>query len=136
MKAILRTFVYVFLSLALTNYIVKTLSFGSEHSGTFVTVTFALSLLYFFLKPLIRLLSLPTKGVGFWFLAFVTTTAILYAASVFVPGFSLKSTTLSGLIIFGFVLPSKHLEGYWVVVFTALLISFFYTFFDWLSAKK
>ena len=136
MKKILRTLLFVGLSLYLTQYLMNAFDYGVQTQKTMLLVVLALSLLYVIIKPLISIISLPTKGVTFFFLNFVLTGIILYVLTMFLPGFSTKATTLPSLTIFGYVLPSKSLDALWAMVFSALMESTVYLFLESLCCKK
>ncbi len=96
----------------------------------------AMTILYFFMRPLLALVGMPDHGVGYLFMSFVVTGVLTYVLTLFIPLFSLRATTISELIIFGFVLPSKHLNVIWSATFSALLISVLMMFFNWLCEIK
>jgi len=121
MRGILRTLTFVLISLLSANYVLSSLFYGSDKK-TFFMVALALTLLFYLGKPLLATFGLPTKGVGFLF--------------IFLPDFTIMETTLSDLIIFGIMLPSKSLTAFWSVLFSAFIISMVYTFFEWLCLSK
>jgi len=134
-KSIVRAFVFSLLSVRITQYIMDGFEFGGG-LRTYLLVIIGLTLLYFLLRPVLTVISLPTDGVGFLFLSFVLTLITLYVLTLFVSSFSVKATTISDLVIFGFVLPSKDLSSLWSSVFSALMLSIVFTFFDWLCSKR
>lgn len=136
MKAFLRSIVFTYIAFLATQYVLNCFIFGGNSARTFLLVILAFTLLNLFLKPLLGIISLPTKGYGYLFLCFVLTFVVLQVLTVFVPSFRIVPTTLSGLIIFGFVLPSKSLTALLSGVFSALLISAVFSFLSWLSSKK
>jgi uncharacterized membrane protein YvlD (DUF360 family) len=136
MKSILRVFVFTVISLKITQYIIGAFNFGNNDVKTFILIAFALGLLYFFFKPLLKIISLPSGGIGYLLLIFIVTFIVLYILTLFIPSFTVKSVTISNLIIFGFVLPSKSLTSLWATVCSAFVASFLYTFFDWLCSKR
>jgi len=135
MKGIIRTFTFVLISLFSTNYVLSSLFYGSDQK-TFVIVALALTLLFYLGKPLLATFGLPTKGVGFLFIATILSTLTIYVLTIFLPDFTIMETTLSDLIIFGFMLPSKSLTAFWSALFSAFILSVVYTFFEWLCASK
>ena len=135
MKGIIRTFTFVLISLFSTNYVLSSLFYGSDQK-TFVIVALALTLLFYLGKPLLATFCLPTKGVGFLFIATILSTLTIYVLTIFLPDFTIMETTLSDLIIFGFMLPSKSLTAFWSALFSAFILSVVYTFFEWLCASK
>lgn len=136
MKALLRVLTFVFISVLVSQYILGSFDYNGNTNRTTILIVVALTLLYFFLKPVLVIIGLPNKGLGFAFLLLVTTSLVLYVLTVFLPDFYIKATTLQNLNIFGFVLPSKDLTSFWSGIFSALVISIVYTYFDWLSSKR
>ncbi|HBY09996.1 hypothetical protein A2473_02340 [candidate division WWE3 bacterium RIFOXYC2_FULL_42_13] len=135
MKGIIRTFIFVLISLFSTNYVLSSLFYGSDQK-TFVIIALALTLLFYLGKPLLATFGLPTRGVGFLFIATILSTLTIYVLTIFLPDFTIMETTLSDLIIFGFMLPSKSLTAFWSALFSAFILSVVYTFFEWLCASK
>ena len=135
MKGIIRTFTFVLISLFSTNYVLSSLFYGSDQK-TFVIIALALTLLFYLGKPLLATFGLPTCGVGFLFIATILSTLTIYVLTIFLPDFTIMETTLSDLIIFGFMLPSKSLTAFWSALFSAFILSVVYTFFEWLCVSK
>ncbi|KKS06842.1 hypothetical protein A3K01_01020 [candidate division WWE3 bacterium RIFOXYD1_FULL_43_17] len=135
MRGIIRTFTFVLISIFSTNYVLTSLFFAGD-TKTFLVIAVALTLLYYLGKPLLATFGLPTRGIGFLFIATILTTLTLYVLTIFLPEFTIMETTLSDLIIFGFMLPSKSLTAFWSALFSAFIISMVYTFFEWLCASK
>jgi uncharacterized membrane protein YvlD (DUF360 family) len=135
MRTALRTFVFMYIAVRVAQSVIGGFVFSGEKLQTLLLIVVALSALYFFIRPVLAIISLPTHGVGFLFLSFILTTVLLYVLTVFIQDFSLKSSNLSDLIIFGFVLPSKSLTATMSTVFSALVISTVCTFFEWLCHK-
>ncbi|MDC0449120.1 hypothetical protein OAL67_00765 [bacterium] len=135
MKAIVRAFVFSLIALKGTLYIIDAFVF-EDGVNTMLLVLVGLTLLYFFIRPVLAIVSLPTDGVGFLFLTFTLTFVILYILTLFISSFSIRATTISDLVLFGFVLPAKDLTSIWSAIFSALMLSLIFTFFDWLCARK
>lgn len=136
MKRIVRTFIFVLISLNVTQYIMHGFFYGTDSLKVFLLIGLALSLLFYFLRPILALISLPVKGLGFLFLTFVMAFITLYILTLFIPSFYFVDTTLTDLNIFGFVLPSKSLTSLWSGVFSALILSAVYTFLEGLCSDK
>lgn len=135
MRGILRTFVFVLISFFCTNYVLSSLNYGND-TKTFLIISFALTALFYLLKPLLTTFGLPGKGIGFLFIGTILASICLYVLTLFLPEFTVMETTLSDLIILGVVLPSKSLTAFWSTVFSAFLISGVFTFMDWLCGSK
>lgn|GEM_PF-593782 len=136
MKSALRTVLFTYLSVIVSQRVVSALIFTGNSNQSLYLFVLGLSALYFFSRPVLRMLSLPHDGVGFIFMTFIMTIILTYAFTIFVPLLVLVPTTLSHLIIFGFVLPSKSLTAFWAGVFSSLLIAVVYTFLDWLCPRN
>lgn len=134
MKGIIRLFVISFASVKLTQYVIG--GFVFDHPSSIILFVLGLTGLYMFMRPMLRLVSMPSNGPGFLFMAFILTTITIQALTLFIPMFGVRPTTISELIIFGFVLPSKRLTAMWANVFSALLITILMWFFNWLCENK
>lgn len=134
-KSIIRPFIFTIISLRVATYVINSLSFGDSPVKSFSLVVLGLTLLNYFIKPVLAVVSMPRKGIGFLFINFVLTFIILHVMTIFLPSFSIVETEISDLIVFGFVLPSKSLTKLWSGIFSALLISLIFVFFDWLCDR-
>jgi hypothetical protein len=136
MKTVLRVLVFVFIALHSAQYVMKAFDYGSDYPGTFILVWLSISALYFLVKPILKIILLPSEGLAYAFLLFALTSALLYIMPMFLQSFSVRPTSLSGLIILGYVLPSKDLTSLWAAVFSAFIVSAVYTFLQGLCSKK
>lgn len=136
MKTALRAFIFSLIAVLIAQNILGGLVFKGNYPQTFLLFVLGLSFLYFFLKPILAIIALPGEGVGFLFITFILTAVFIHVLLIFVPVISIRASHLSNLIIFGFVLPSKNLSAFETSIFSALVISLVYTFFNWLCSKK
>jgi len=134
MKTILRLFLFTFTAVRLTQYVIGGFIFGSPTS--FLLYVIGLSTLFFFARPLLKFVSLPIKGTGFLFMSFLLTGIATYLFTLFIPDFGISNTVISEMVFFGFILPAKHLEVIWSMVFSSLLVSVLIWFFDWICDCK
>jgi uncharacterized membrane protein YvlD (DUF360 family) len=135
MKGFLKTFVFVLISLNVTGYVLSSLYYSPDIK-TFYVVALAITVLFYVSKPILTVFGLPSRGLGFAFISTVLATITLYVLTLFLSGFMILNTTLSDLIIFGVMLPSKSLNVFWSAVFSAFVLSVVYTFFEWLCSSK
>lgn len=133
MRSFIRALVFSYIALILTQNIIGGFDFGNNG---FILVLLALTLLAFFVKPILKVIGLPDSGVGFIFLNFLLTLAVFFALTAFLGNFSFTETNLPRLNILSFMLPSKHLNSWMSGVFSALVYSLFSWFFHWLSGCK
>lgn len=136
MKSALKTIIFTYISVLYSQHIILSLIINSQSSQNFHLFVIGLSALYFFGRPIFAILGLPSKGIGFLTLNFALTLALIYTFILFVPLISVEPSIVSGLKLFGFVLPSKSFTEFWSVVFTSLLIATVYSFLDWLCKNK
>lgn len=134
LKTIIRLAFFIIIALNITQYVIG--SFVFSHSSALFLYVIGLTVLYMFMKPLLTIIALPDEGPGYLFMSFLLTLITNYALTIFIPNFDLRSTTISELIIFGFVLPSKRLNMMWSLVFASLLMAVLMTFFKWLCDVK
>ncbi|GIW69991.1 MAG: hypothetical protein KatS3mg101_0738 [Patescibacteria group bacterium] len=135
MRGIIRTFVFVLISIFCTNYVLSSISYGGD-TKTFLVMSLTLAFLFYLSKPLLITFGLPGRGIGFLFISTILASICLYVLTIFLPQLMMTEATLSGLIIFGVVLPSKSLNAFWSTVFSAFLIAGVFTFLDWLCCSK
>ena len=133
-KTLIRLAVFGTISLKIAQYVIGAFQFGDVNS--ILLYILALTVLYFFMRPILSLISLPSDGAGFLFMSFILTSIASYVLTLFIPLFSIRPTVISELIIFGFVLPSKRLDMMWALIFSALLMSVLMLFFDWLTDSE
>ena len=136
MKTLLRTFVFVSISLFVTQYLINAFDYGSQHTRTFLLIAVALATLYYLVKPVLKITAMPSEGLAYLFLLFALTFALLYVLTMFISDFSLKAAVISNLLIFGFVIPSTSLTALEGGVVSSALISIVYAFLQSLCSKK
>lgn len=135
MKRLIRTFVFVLISIECVNFVLSSLFYGNSQWAFFI-VCVALTALFFFSRPFLAIFGLPNSGLGFVFIGTILSVLTLYVLTMFLPEFMVLKTTVANLNIFGFVLPSKSLTVFWSALFSAFILSLVYTFLEWLSAHK
>lgn len=136
MRLILRSLLIAYLSVFTSQEIVGGLSFGGDTKQTLVLFMLGIALLNVFIIPIFKVLRLPLKGLSFLFLNFILTLIVIYVLTLFVSDLKIVETDLAKLRIFGYVLPSKHLTITWSAIFSTLVISIVYHFFEWLCDKR
>lgn len=134
MKRIIRTIIYSGLSLYSAQLLIGSFSY-SENKTAYLTVL-GVSILYFFLKPIISVVSLPTKGSVFFLISFISTGIVFYALASILSDLGFQPTTLQSLNIFGRVLPSKDLDSLGAMIFSAFVTSAVYLFLESLCGRK
>ncbi len=136
MKAILRIFVFTAVAVRFSQYLLSTFDFGQPYLKNYLFIVLALTLLYVALTPVLAMINLPYKGLGGLIFNLILTFVILYVLTLFIPAFSFMATKTVNLLIFGFMLPSKSLTGFWSGVIGSSLVSLTYSFLGYLSSGK
>lgn len=134
MKNILRPLVYTMISLYTAQLAIGAFSYSQDKTAYLVIL--ALSMLYMFLRPVISVVSLPTKGSVFFLVCFISSSIVLYALKNILPDLDFVPVTLQSLNIFGRVLPSKDLDSLWSMIFSAFLTSAVYLFLESLCRRR
>jgi len=135
MKKIIRTVIFTILGLGSAQYLIGSFDYGSDRLKAILLIVLGLSLLFLFLKPLVAIVSLPTRGLGFAFLTFAMSVIIIYVSTLFIPTFSIHSASVSNLMIFGMSIPSFDLTSLQAMVFSGLIICLMYSFLESLCHK-
>lgn len=136
MKAILRTFVFIYISFYVTSVIVNAFYFKGNENLNLLIVLSALFLLNFCSPLLLGILPSPKGFVSNLIITFILNLVVFNILVIFLPGFNIVATNISELIILGIVLPSKGLSRRWALVFAALLFVVIYRFLVWLCKSK
>lgn len=136
MKASIRSLVFTFIALYLTQLVINGFDFVDDTNLTMFVIVFVLAFANLLMSPIFKILGLPHKGPGYIFMKFGLNLAILYVLVLFVPSFVAAPSTVSELLILGIVLPSKSLTKTWSLVFSSLLFVTILVFFEWLSNPK
>ncbi len=136
MKAILRTFVFIYISFYVTSVIVNAFYFKGNENLNLLIVLSALFLLNFCSPLLLGILPLPKGFVSNLIITFILNLVVFNILVIFLPGFNIVATNISELIILGIVLPSKGLSRRWALIFATLLFVVIYRFLVWLCKSK
>ena len=97
MKKIIRTVLFIFLSLYVTDWAIGGFSY-SENKTIYLSML-ALLVLYLFLRPVASVVSLPTSGSVFFLISFISTGIVFYALANIIYDLSFQPTTLKSLNI-------------------------------------
>ena len=117
MKKRLRSALFASLSFLILSYIYPGFSFESSETIIYATAVFAF--FYLFVRPILKLLSLPFNLLTFGLFSLVVNVIIIFLISYFIPGFDIISFSFEGLSIFGLSLPMIAIS----TLFSAILAS-------------
>jgi putative membrane protein len=133
-KSILRKI--IFYSVAL--FLVAQLFEGVQVKGgliTYVLGGIVLSALFFIVKPILSIITLPLNIITLGLFSFVTNAIILYLLTIFVANISINAFTFHGLSFLGFVIPGFSVNGFFAFIIVSVLVSFIVGFLKWLIEK-
>jgi putative membrane protein len=103
--------------------------------ATFLLGGLALTILFFVLKPILSLLTLPLNIITLGMFSFVVNVIIFYLLTVFVTSITISAFTFPGLSFAGFVVPNIYLNTLFAFVLISFLQSVVVSFLTWLIKK-
>ncbi|OGC50236.1 hypothetical protein A2716_03440 [candidate division WWE3 bacterium RIFCSPHIGHO2_01_FULL_40_23] len=136
MKLILRNIIFSFISLLVVSYYFSGLYFGGEENASLFLVSLGLGLILIFTKPILKVMSLPTEGIGYLVLSFLINLVSLFLLDKFLPSFKLAPGSVRHLKLLVFVVNSSTLSVFWSYVLASALFTLIQQFFGWLGGGK
>lgn len=131
MKGLLKNTIIDGFSLYLT---AQTLS-GVKVEGGFMTFVFgglALSLMTSFLKPVLKVITLPINIITFGTFSFLINIIVLYLLTVFIPQIKVSAFVFPGFSLYGFIIPKFFLNTFFAFAAVSFTLSFIISFFRWI----
>ena len=134
MKAIIRNIaIYTF-----ALYLLPSIIPGVEISGGLLTLLvggFALTLLFFIIKPILHVISLPVSILTLAIFSTITNLIVLYILTIFISGISIVPFSYPKTEILGFITPKIYFNMFFAYVYTAFVLSFIDAFISWLMDR-
>ena len=134
MKSILRRVVFYSVALFLTAQMLE----GVRVEGgliMYVVGGIALSVLFFLVKPVLSIVTLPLNIITLGLFSFLINAIILYLLTIFVPNISISAFKFSGFSFWGFVVPQFQINNFFAFIVASILISLIVGFLKWLIKK-
>ena len=131
MKSLLRRFLISLGALALTSYLLPSLTISGGFRGLLIA-TFIFMLTDLILIPFIRILLLPLNLLTLGLFAWLTNVLALYFLATVTPYFKVFPYEFPGANLNGFILPSANLSAFQVVVVASLFIGVTIHLVNWL----
>ena len=131
MKAIVRNVAIYTFALYLLPIIIP----GMKISGGLLTLFIggiALTIMYFIIKPILGIISIPVSLLTMGLFSTITNLIVLYLLTIFIRGISIAPFSYSRGEIGGFITPNIHLNTLLAYIFTAIVLSFIDSFISWL----
>jgi len=136
MKGFLGTYLISYLSIYLTQTVIGGFEYGSLLGSTYVLLVLGLAIAQAFLYPTVKILGLPTKGLGGLLLRTILSGLVFYIFTSALQGFAIVSTFLPGVTVLDITLPSRNLSSTESLVALALTYSIISSFLIWLYNSK
>ncbi len=105
--------------------------YGADQTKTFLIVAFAISLIVYFTRPLLKIISFPVGGLVFTLLLVLVVGAGFYALQSLLPDFAVKSFYLPETHFFGIMLGGINLEGFKALGFVSAFVAIFIGIVGW-----
>lgn len=131
MKSLLRSTALNTLAMVVAQAVLSGLQVTGGFS-TFVLGGLLMTLMSLFLKPVLRILTLPLNLVTFGLFSFFTDAILLYLLTVFVPQVSINAFTFPGTAIAGFVIPRIAFNTLLAYIVVSISLSLIVTGSKWL----
>ena len=96
----------------------------------------ATALLNLILRPIIKVTSLPSKGIGYLIVNVFLTFLTIFALTNFLPSIQIETTFTIDVLNLLNTLPIKSLSPLQTMVMSSLVISFIFNFLMWIGNKK
>ena len=109
----------------------KPFDLGEDQIKTFLIVALAITLIIFFSKPLLKIISFPVGGIIYTLLLVLVISAGFYALESLIPDFAVKSFELPKTELFGIMLGDVKLEGFKALGFVSAFIAIFMGLLGW-----
>lgn len=126
MRNILKSFLFSFIALLGAAKIIKGFSFGNDIT-VLVAAAFVFGMVNSFIKPLLRLVTLPLNLLTLGFSSLLANVALLYLTIRVVPGFTIAASHFPGLDFksqyLSLALPSFDLPAAGTLLLTSAAIS-------------
>lgn len=129
MKIKFRTALLAIVAFISFSYIYPGFVFEDVSSLVYASLTF--SFFYLFIRPFIKLLSLPLNLFTFGFFSLLVNIALIYFIAVIIPGFDIVSFDLPNVELFGINSPHLHLNVFISTLAASMLLSFFTNTMVW-----
>ncbi|MBP9719046.1 MAG: phage holin family protein [Candidatus Levybacteria bacterium] len=120
---------------ALSLFTLQLLFTGVSVNGgieTYIVGALILTILFYTLKPILQLVTLPLNFATLGLFTIIINTLILYIATVLIPNIVVTAFTYPGVSFLGFTVPVIQFNAFFAYVICAIVISCLTTVILWL----
>jgi len=97
--------------------------FKFDNSQIIIFSALGFSVLYLFLRPILKLLSLPLNLITFGLYSFFVNVIILYVLTYILNGFQIIAFQFNGTSFSGFAIPSFYVSTFFSALLASLILS-------------
>lgn len=115
----------------LTTLLVPGLSYSNDYK-VLILAAIALGLVNLFVRPIVKLVTLPINLVTLGVFSWLINVLMLYMVTQIIPGFSVSSFEFSGFVYQGFIIPAMSASLFWAYVISSFVIGLFSSILNWL----
>ena len=134
MKSVLRRIIYYSVALFITAQALEGVTVNGG-LGEYLIGGIVLTILFFLVKPILNIITLPLNIITFGLFSFLTNAIILYLLTVVVPNISINAFTHRGFSFLGFVTPKLQVNGFFAFIAASVTSSLIVGFLKWLIKK-
>ncbi len=131
MKKVLRLVLFYSIAIYSISRFSTGLSYG-DNIKTLFLASAALTAATFFVKPILKLITLPINFITLGLSSWLIDVLMLYAVTIIVPGFSINSFVLNEFYYNGFVIPGFYFNQISAVFAVSFLLAFFVNTFSFI----
>lgn len=102
---------------------------------TLVIGGFILTFMTIFLRPILKIITLPLNLVTFGAFSFIINAFLIYLLTIFVPQISIKTLEFPGLSFMGFVIPKVAFNQFLSYIVSSIVFSSIVGLIHWIIKK-
>lgn len=132
MKSLIKIPIFVYCSIAGTQFLINSFNFGADYYKNLSTLVVAFSIFYLLKSPILKILTFPLGCLGTGLLSLVLICALLFGLTTILPDFSLNIINRLNLINTEIMLPFSGYGLAGSLVITSITLSLIYSLLEWL----
>jgi hypothetical protein len=133
MRVIFRNFLYIAISVFLTQMTLSVFNFGEVGLRTVVIFCLALGLVVILSKPFLKIVSFPVGGIVYHLLLLVIITLTIFALSTVLPDFAFNSVILPEAVFSGIIVGGFEVSGFGSIALAGVSTSALFSFLSLVS---
>src|SRR3990167_7594149 len=130
MKVILRYFTFSLLSVVFAQSVIT----GFKPQGAILLIVVAIMLLNLLSNPIIRVVSLPSKGIGYFLVNYFLTAISLYVLGILISQIRFEVTPVPSFLKPYIMVPLASLNPMLTTLTSAFFISMAFSYLSWLTS--